>query len=104
MSPSMATSPLLVRQRVGSGSAGDTRPVSWPPVVVVEGGEKGARIVSGGYGRKGRLDSGTVEGGGGRGGDEYNSNGLIPSSTFPSVPRTILEEDEDDDSSELDFY
>jgi len=92
-----------VRQRVGSGSAGE-RPISWPPLVVVESGEKGARIVSGGYGRSGRLDSSIVEGGG-RGGDEYNSNGLTPSSMFPSVPRTILEEDEDeDDSSDLDFY
>lgn len=85
------------------------RPVSWPPLVVVESEvrEKGSRTVSGGYGRKARLDRSILEGGG-RGREEHNSNILSPSiSAFPSVPRTILEEEEEeeeDDSSDLDFY
>jgi len=101
-----STSPLLARQRAGNER---DRPMSWPPLVVVEGEDakaemKRSRTTSGGYGRNARLDGheGGVSGGGG---DNYRSNGLtLESSAFPSVPRTIMEEDEEDDSSDLEFY
>jgi len=98
---SSAISPLMARQRPGTAR---DRPISWPPLVVVEDGrgreeKQGLRTSSGGYGRTGHLDV--------RAAEDYRSNGMSPEPlTFPSVPRTIIEEDEDEDedSSDEDFY
>jgi len=102
-----STSPVLAKQRPGKGR--DSRPISWPPLVVGEDEDaqkdsKGLRTSSGSYGR----NEGARGGSSGKGRQDYRSNELaVESSAFPSVPRTILEEDEDDDdedSSDLDFY
>lgn len=59
----------------------------------------GLRTSSGGYSRSAHLDV--------RAAEDYRSGGMpLDPLTFPSVPRTIIEEDEDEDedSSDEDFY
>ena len=110
------SSPVIPRQRqgkvgAGEGHSGRDRPSSWPPLVVVNGAsgaeaKQEVRTSSGSYFRHRQIDGRRGEGGTR---DDYRTNKnntTFEPSMFPSVPKTIVEENEDEegDSSDLDFY